>query len=53
MIRIKISHSKDKQFLLFAIFFLIIKIILIRNMVIKRVTVRLITIRNVNRLILK
>lgn len=34
MTRIKISHSKDKQFLLFAIFFLIIKLILMKDVTI-------------------
>lgn len=38
MIRIKISHSKDKQFLLFAIFFLIIKIILMKDVTIYAIT---------------
>ena len=38
MIRIKISHSKDKQFLLFAIFFLIIKLILMKDVTIYAIT---------------
>ena len=38
MIRIKISHSKNKQFLLFAIFFLIIKIILMKDVTIYAIT---------------
>lgn len=38
MIRIKISHSKDKQFLLFAIFFLIIKLILMKDITIYAIT---------------
>ena len=38
MIRIKISHSKDKQFLLFAIFFLIIKMILMKDVTIYAIT---------------
>ena len=38
MIRIKISHSKDKQFLLFAIFFLIIKLVLMKDVTIYAIT---------------
>ena len=38
MIRIKISHSKDKQFLLFAIFFLIITLILMKDVTIYAIT---------------
>ena len=38
MTRIKISHSKDKQFLLFAIFFLIIKLILMKDVTIYAIT---------------
>ena len=38
MTRVKISHSKDKQFLLFAIFFLIIKLILMKDVTIYAIT---------------